>query len=76
MDISPAIIVMTEIMIITNFLFSMINLDEYDVSTNRFGYVARERPKPLRILFDDTKGVQWTDTDSTSWLTLIEISLC
>jgi hypothetical protein len=37
MDISPTIIVMTEIMIITNFLFSMINRDEYDVSTNRFG---------------------------------------
>jgi len=37
MDISPTIIVMTEIMIITNFLFPMINRDEYDVSTNRFG---------------------------------------
>ena len=36
MGISPTIIVMTEIMIITNFLFSMINRDEYDVSTNRF----------------------------------------
>jgi len=33
--------------------------------TNRFGQVARGYPKPLRILFSDTKGIQWVDTDAT-----------
>ena len=36
MDISPTITVIAEIMIITNFLFSMIDRDKDDVSTNRF----------------------------------------
>ena len=27
--------------------------------------IGRVHPKPLRILFSDTKGIQWADTDAT-----------
>jgi len=37
MEIRPAIIMMAEIMIISDFLFSMVNRVQEDVSTNRFG---------------------------------------
>ena len=35
------------------------------IGTNCFGYVGRGYPKPLCILFSDTKGIQWGDTDAT-----------
>ena len=35
------------------------------IGTNCFGYVGRGYPKPLCILFSDTKGIQWVDTDGS-----------
>jgi hypothetical protein len=37
----------------------MISLNLLKVPTNCLGYVGRVHPKPLCILFSDTKGIQW-----------------
>ena len=36
-----------------------------NVATNLSGKVARGYPKPLCILFPDTKGIQWVDKNAT-----------
>ena len=41
------------------------NRKKSKAATNWFGWVARGYPKPLCILFSDTKGIQWVDTDAT-----------
>jgi hypothetical protein len=47
----------------------MNSLNLLKVPTNCFGYVGRVHPKPLCILFSDTKGIQWVDTDAThAWV--------
>ena len=43
----------------------MNSLNLLKVPTNCFGYVGRVHPKPLCVLFSDTKGIQWADTDAT-----------
>ena len=42
----------------------MNSLNLLKVPTNCFGYVGRVHPKPLCVLFSDTKGIQWADTDA------------
>ena len=41
------------------------NQTKYEALTKCFGRVGRGYPKPLCILFPDTKGIQWVDTDAT-----------
>jgi len=33
--------------------------------------IQRAHPKPLCILFSDTKGIQWADTDATEAIEII-----
>ena len=47
------------------------NRKKSKTTTNWFGWTARGYPKPLCILFSDTKGIQWVDTDATLPNTLV-----
>ena len=41
------------------------NRKKSKAATNWFGWIARGNPKPLCILFFETKGIQWDDTDAS-----------